>query len=214
VRKGDLAFDIGANYGDRTRVLRSLGARVVAVEPLPACVTALDRVYGRDSEVTVVPRAAASREGTADLRVNQVAVLSSMSPEWIASTEASGRFDAVHPRWTETVRVETTTLDDLIADYGVPAFCKVDVEGFEAEVFAGLSRPIPAVAFEFAAEARVNLVRSVERLAALGLQRFAFSCAESFELAEFGWLAPDDLIRRLDSSDDPKLWGDVYARLP
>src|SRR6185437_934437 len=36
VRPGDLVFDIGAHVGDRVRVFRHLGARVIAVEPQPA----------------------------------------------------------------------------------------------------------------------------------------------------------------------------------
>ena len=37
VSTGDLCFDIGANYGNRTKVFLRLGARVVAVEPQPSC---------------------------------------------------------------------------------------------------------------------------------------------------------------------------------
>ena len=40
------------------------------------------------------------------------------------------------------------TLDELITRCGVPAYIKIDVEGFEAEVLRGLSRRIPLVSFE------------------------------------------------------------------
>ena len=213
VERGDLAFDVGAHVGARTRVLRSLGAHVVAVEPLPACVAALEHSFDRDRDVVVVPRAVAAGEGAADLHVNDVGVLSSMSQDWIAATEASGRFAAVSPRWSETIRVGTTTLDALIAEHGVPTFCKLDVEGSESEVLRGLTHPIPTVSFEYTAEVRENLVASVARLASLGAQSFAFSPGETFELAAFGWVSPDDVIAKLDEADDPRAWGDVYARL-
>src|SRR4030095_1106868 len=45
---GDLAFDIGAHVGNRIRVFRRIGARVVAVEPQPDFVAVLQRLYGRD----------------------------------------------------------------------------------------------------------------------------------------------------------------------
>lgn len=214
VSEGDLAFDIGASYGQRTSVLRSLGACVVAVEPLPICAEWLQETFGRDEQVVVVPEAVAATEGVADLRTNRIGMLSSMSPEWIAATEASGRFAGMKPEpvWTGTVRVRTTTLDRLIAEHGVPAFCKVDVEGFESEVFAGLSQAIETIAFEYTTEARDNLVDSVERLAALGAESFAFTPAESFQLWEQGWVGAEELITQLDRFDDPTLWGEVWVR--
>ena len=42
-----------------------------------------------------------------------------------------------------------TTLDTLVAEYGEPAFCKIDVEGFEVEALKGLSRPLRALSFEY-----------------------------------------------------------------
>src|SRR5262245_8485561 len=47
VQPGDLVFDIGAHVGDRIRVFRRFGARVVAVEPQPALVKTLKLIYGR-----------------------------------------------------------------------------------------------------------------------------------------------------------------------
>ena len=47
-----------------------------------------------------------------------------------------------------------TTLDRLIAQHGVPSFIKIDVEGFEDQVLAGLTHPVPALSFEFTTIAR------------------------------------------------------------
>jgi FkbM family methyltransferase len=212
VARGDLAFDIGANVGARTRTLLSLGTRVVAVEPQPSCVAELDRAFRTNSRVTVVASAVAATSGEAQMRVNELGVLSSLSAEWIGAVERSGRFAASNSRWGETITVATVTLDELIAQHGRPVFCKVDVEGFEPEVFGGLTQAIPTVSFEYAPEARNNLVLAVERISALGEAAFAFSPGESFELMDFGWLSASELIARLDDLSDPTIWGDVYAR--
>ena len=42
IRSGDLVFDVGAHVGDRVASFRRLGARVVAVEPQPTMVRALE----------------------------------------------------------------------------------------------------------------------------------------------------------------------------
>ena len=35
INKGNICFDIGANYGNRTEVFLKLGSEVIAVEPQP-----------------------------------------------------------------------------------------------------------------------------------------------------------------------------------
>src|SRR5690606_18431953 len=70
VPAGGLAFDIGAHVGDRVRAFRTLGARVVAVEPGSAAMRVLRLLHGRDARVLLVAAAAGAAEGEADLRIN------------------------------------------------------------------------------------------------------------------------------------------------
>src|SRR5918996_4175727 len=148
VRQGDLVFDVGANVGDRSAVFLSLGARVVAVDPQPSCVRALEARF-RD-RVTIVDQGLADVPGVRTMAVADIHVASTMEPEWVSSMTASGRFGDTE--WTESVDVEVTTLDSLITEHGEPAFVKIDVEGFESAVLLGLSRPVPALSFEFVHE--------------------------------------------------------------
>ncbi len=50
IQPGDLCFDIGAHVGNRVLVWSRLGARIVAVEPQPACLALLRRLYGRSPQ--------------------------------------------------------------------------------------------------------------------------------------------------------------------
>ena len=57
IHAGDLAFDVGAHVGSRTLVYALLGARVVAVEPVPQALLVLRLIYGRHPRITLVPAA-------------------------------------------------------------------------------------------------------------------------------------------------------------
>ena len=66
--------------------------------------------------------------------------VTTLSKPWIEAVQQTDSFAHVH--WEPGATVSVITLDDLIAQYGEPAFCKIDVEGYELEVLRGLSRPL------------------------------------------------------------------------
>lgn len=210
LRPGDLAFDVGSHAGNRVRAFRRLGARVVAVEPQPDLVAVLRRLYGRDPLVVVEPRAVGARPGTATLRVaTRTPTVSTLVPSWIEEVRADRRFASV--RWDRSLTVPLTTLDDLVDRHGEPRFCKIDVEGSELDVLRGLSRPVPALSFEYLPPVAERAVACVGRLVELGDYRFRSSPLETLRWADDTWLDADGIVavlRALPPSAPP---GDVYA---
>jgi FkbM family methyltransferase len=208
VRPGDLCFDVGANLGNRTDVFLALGARVVTVEPQEVCLRYLRRRYRNDTRVTLVPAALGRQVGEAEMMVSQAHPISSLSDRWVQAVSKTGQFAQFE--WTGRITVPVTTLDELIAAHGVPAFCKIDVEGYEREVLAGLSRPIPVLSFEFTPDYADGAVGCIDRLAELGTVEFNYSEGESMELALSRWVGPAEIRSNLTTVGS----GDIYARFP
>jgi hypothetical protein len=84
-----------------------------------------------------------------------------MSERFI-ETVGKARFKDRH--WERQVRVEVKTLDHLIARYGLPKFIKIDVEGYEAQVLAGLNSAVRYLSFEFTPELMDEAEKCVARL--------------------------------------------------
>lgn len=207
VARGDLVFDVGANVGDRTAAFLELGARVVAVEPQARCVQALRERFDDAEPLVIVERALARTAGTYPIRINEESTISSMSDEWISAV--GHLFDTP---WVREESVAATTLDDLLARHGTPRFCKIDVEGYEPEVLAGLSYPMRLVSLEFHRRTLDRARRCLDRLADLGASEFAVSFEEALTLS--AWCTKAQVLERLEQVSDMGTWGDLYARWP
>jgi len=212
IKKGDLVFDIGANVGDMTALYLELGARVISAEPQEDCLRVLEKRFGQNSRVTIVHKAVADDEGEREIMLSDIrSPLSSMSPQWITAVKSSGRFP--YYEWSQPIPVPVTTLDALIAKYGEPDFCKIDVEGFERAVLRGLSRPLGRLSFEFHVEFLSEANACLDLLIALGEYSFNYTIDNQpfFELPSF--VDQAEISRRLRSLPFTSLQGDVYARL-
>jgi len=210
VRPGDLVFDIGAHVGNRLRVLRQLGARCVAVEPQPLFADFLERFYGRDEQVVLVREAIGSQVGEATLHISRrTPTVTTLSAGWMAAVQQADSFADV--RWEESVNVPVTTLDALIARYGLPDFCKIDVEGSELAVLEGLSIPLPLLSFEYIPATQQMALACIDRLQALGDYRYNWSVGEEQRLASEVWLGAAKITAWLQGAGINEKSGDLYA---
>jgi len=208
----DLCFDLGAHVGNRVRAFRQLGARVVAVEPQPAMVQVLQRLYGGKQDVTILPVGVSSAPGRLTLHINtRNPTLTSFSEEWVEGFSANPDIPAAP--WDDEVEVEVLTMDQLISAHGVPAFCKVDVEGLEDRVLQGLSTPIPALSFEAFPLQIDRSVACVERLVDLGEYQFRTVRAETFRWVQEDWCTAQEMIETLRGRCVADGSEDVYAQL-
>jgi FkbM family methyltransferase len=210
VKAGDLVFDVGAHVGDRVASFRRLGARVLAIEPQPALAFTLKALYGRDRSVTIESKAVGRTLGIVNMNINvDNPTVSTASHAFIdAARGAQGWEGQV---WEKTIAVPVTTLDVLFEAHGIPAFVKIDVEGFEAEVLAGMTRTVQALSFEFTTIQRDVAQSCIARCTALGFQRYNAALGESQELGE--WRRSEDIARWLSELPHAANSGDIYARM-
>jgi FkbM family methyltransferase len=212
VKPGDLVFDIGAHVGDRVAAFRRLGARVVAVEPQAALVKTLRLIYGRDRNVAIEATAIGRAPGEIELSINiDNPTVSTASTNFIAAAADAPGWQGQN--WAKRVSVPLTTLDTLIERHGVPVFMKIDVEGFEAEALAGLTKPVATLSFEFTTIQRDVACDCIERCCALGYDRFNAVLGESQQFEHGNWIDAAALARWLNALPPEANSGDVYARL-
>ena len=210
VKPGDLVFDVGSHVGDRIAAFRRLDARVVACEPNPPLVKTLRMIYGRDANVTIEPVAVGRTAGEIELSINvDNPTVSTASKDFLKASQGAPGWQG--QIWDKSISVPVTTLDALIARHGVPAFMKIDVEGFEAEALVGLTQPVPALSFEFTTIQRDVAHACLKRCAALGYVRYNAALGESQTLVHDDWQSVDAIARWVDGLPMEANSGDVYA---
>ena len=212
VGKAQLAFDIGSHVGDRIGSFRRLGARVIALEPQPLCARAIRTIYASDAGVTVIEAACGPERGTLTLRINsRNPTVTTASADFVKAADGACGWEG--QVWDESIDVPVTTLDTLVAEHGAPAFAKIDVEGFEADVLAGLSQALPALSFEFTTIQRDVAVRCLERVMQIGDYRFDLALGEGQQLAFDRWVTGSEMQAHLEALPHAANSGDVYCVL-
>jgi len=212
VASGDLVFDVGAHAGNRARAFASLGCRVVAIEPQPDFARVLRALFRHNHEVTIVEAAVSDAAGQAPLAVSErTPTVTTLSDKWREARAQEEGFRGV--QWNRRIEVVTTTLDRLIVRYGAPRFVKIDCEGSEAAILAGLTQAVPALSFEFLPWTLEDADACVARLKRVGPYEFNWSKGETGRLVSERWLNDLELLAALRTPEARRRAGDVYARL-
>jgi FkbM family methyltransferase len=209
IAEGDICFDVGANVGNRIEPLLEAGGKVVAVEPQKSCYKYLKTKFG--DAIELVPQGLGAEECEKTFYISSASTISSFSEEWIESVK-DDRFKNL--TWKKQETVQLTTLDALIKKFGIPAFIKIDVEGYELEVLSGLSYPVKTIAFEYTVpEQTQKAMECIKRIQEInGNTEFNYSIGESMEFALTQWLNFDDMCSHITTKAFAETsFGDIYT---
>jgi FkbM family methyltransferase len=138
--EGDTFIDVGANAGWYTSLGSKLvgpTGKVIAIEPSPVARSIIEKaiVTSNTTNVQVVAAAAGREAGKAKLYVPNKGGLHSpsvLTPGAIGSQAYLTSYDPVD--------IDVVTIDSLFDDLPKIKLVKLDVEGFEPDVIAGMSK--------------------------------------------------------------------------
>ena len=127
----DLIFDLGMHEGQDTSYYLSKGYRVIAVDADPRLIERAKIVFAdavRTGRLTPVFCAVAGDDEVLDFHLSEKSI-------WSSTNRAVSTRDNLA---VQTVQVQARCLQNLFAEYGVPFYCKIDIEGMDAACLRSL----------------------------------------------------------------------------
>ncbi len=143
-----LVFDVGCNIGLYTDIFLKLSKKVVAIDANKELLIQFENNFKElinEGKLVVIHSAITENIGKTTFYTMSSVNLSSTSEKWK---------DNVLPEMfnhVENINIEdvpSTTLDDLICQYGVPDYIKMDIEGGECSAIQGLNQSVGLISIE------------------------------------------------------------------
>ncbi|MBD09155.1 MAG: hypothetical protein CMC68_00150 [Flavobacteriaceae bacterium] len=207
IGKNDLCFDVGANLGVKSKIYLSLGTKVIAFEPQENCQNALNKLKQQYPNFSIVNIAIGSENGTLDLSLGSHIEIATLSDKF----KSYFRTDSIY--WNKKQPVKVVTLNSQIERYGIPDFCKIDVEGYEYEVLKNLNYKIPLIEFEFTGGFVEETILCLSKLDELGTYKFNYILNENPIFIHKYWLSAKELKLEINKMNIRNLHGNIFAKL-
>ncbi len=203
INKNDVCFDIGANKGRKSKLLLSLGAKVIAFEPQSSCSKFLNDID--NNNFNYLPIAVGPKDEIKSLNIANHIEVATFSNEFI------DYFKNDSLEWNNVEEVEVKKLDTLIKEYGIPDFCKIDVEGYELDILSNLTYEVPLIEFEFTGGFISNTIKIIDLLNKSNTY-YNFNLNENpkFELKE--WVSAKKMITIINELPINRLHGNIFVK--
>jgi FkbM family methyltransferase len=182
----ELIYDVGANDGSDTAYYLSLGYRVVAIEADPSLA---GRLQSRFAQETAAGRLILLNVAVTEKDQDKIPFYISDDDSRSSLIKGASERGAVN---IAVVEVGGRSLGSLFEEFGVPCYCKIDIEGYDATAIAGLvgyeCRP-PFISCESTCKAveevdrdKGLLYRTLDALVAAGYLKFKLVDQDSYRI--------------------------------
>lgn len=169
----NLIYDIGMHDGSDTEYYLWKGYNVVAVDANPHLIEKAADKFGKHikkGKLILVNVAISNNEGPITFYLSKNDIWSSLDPN-ISNREGL---------LSQQVQVDQKRITSLFAEFGVPFYCKIDIEGYDVECLrsmVGASEVPPYISAETEAVSEAgsdeeNALITVNMLYALGYRQF------------------------------------------
>ena len=205
IQSGDLVFDVGAHLGDKTASFLALDAEVVAIEPDKRFIKYIEKRFSNKTNIHLVNKGISAKPEQLLFYRRKTASTSGVVEDWCKGVD-----DA-----TTVYEIQTTTLDLLIEQFGMPKYIKIDVEGFEIAVLQGLSQLVPLVSFEFHYQQLSRAIECIDLLSKNGKRYFNVTPTDESQFIFKEWQTRQEFENFISQSWKIKelgTRGDIYVK--
>ncbi|EJL62659.1 FkbM family methyltransferase [Flavobacterium sp. CF136] len=203
INKNDICFDIGANIGSKSKLFLSIGAKVIAFEPQSSCLNELSKIKNRT--FNFYPFAVGAKNEEKELHLSNISEVATLSNEFIDYFCCDTVF------WDKKEIVTVKSLDYLIEKYGLPKYCKIDVEGYELEILSSLTYEIPIIEFEFTGGFVEDTIKIIQKLSKTSTH-FNYVLNENLKFKLKNWVSADEMITIIKSFSRDRLHGNIFVK--
>lgn len=167
----ELIYDLGLHRGEDTEFYLKKGFRVVGIDANPELCEQAEKKF-RDhvthGRLIIVNKAISDQRGTLTFYKNQLSEWGTVDPAWAKRNERRGMS-------SQQLQVEAVPFDDVISEFGLPYFIKIDIEGMDMVAVSSLAasenRP-KYVSVESEKVSFTKLREEFETFLGLGYDRF------------------------------------------
>ena len=201
----DLCFDIGSNVGIKSKIMLSIGANVIAFEPQKSCHLDLEKLKQKNGNFNYLPYAVGSKNKFKKLYLGNYSEVATLSKKFIKNYTSEKVY------WNNHEMVEVKSLNYLIETYGLPKYCKIDVEGYEFEILSNLNYQIPIIEFEFTGKLIVEAYKIIDLFKNKNIE-FNYTLNENHDFHLKKWVNGLEIKKIIKDLPIKNLHGNLFCK--